>query len=303
VSRRRDVTFAEAQYGLSERQACKLLEMDRSSYRYQPAPDRNAALREKLLELARLKPRYGYRRLHVVLGWHGHRVNVKRVYRLYRAEHLAVRRLRRKRLARPEATAARLTASNQEWAMDFVADGLATGRGLRAFTLVDSFSRECLAIEVDGSLSSRRVTRVLEWVSQQRGRPTVLRCDNGPEFTSRHFLSWCEERQIGVKHIQPGRPMQNGVVESFNGRFRDECLNAHWFRTITEARQKIEGWRNEYNGDRPHSSLGYRTPEQFAALSRAAGQSNAGVEKGTSTAGPFLHASIPAQTDPAGVSR
>lgn len=294
MSRRRDVALAMEQHGYSERQACKLLGVDRSSYRYQPRPDRNAGLREELLELARQKPRYGYRRLHVLLGWRGHAVNVKRVYRLYREEHLAVRRRRRKRLARPAAAAARFTAANQEWAMDFVMDGLASGRGLRAFTLVDSYSRECLAIEVDASLSSRRVTRVLEWVMAQRGRPVTVRCDNGPEFTSRHFLSWCEQAHIRVLHIQPGRPMQNGVVESFNGRFRDECLNAHWFRTLNEARQKIEIWRAEYNGDRPHSSLGYRTPEQFAALSRAAGQFSAGVEKGTSNAGPFPHTPIPA---------
>ena len=259
-------------------------------------------MREKLIELARQKPRYGYRRLHVLLGWHGHRVNVKRVYRLYRAEHLAVRRLRRKRLVRPAAAVAGFTATNQEWAMDFVMDGLASGRGLRAFTLVDSFSRECLAIEVDGSLSSRRVTRVLEWVIAQRGRPVAIRCDNGPEFTSRHFLSWCEEQKVSVRHIQPGKPMQNGVVESFNGRFRDECLNAHWFRTLIEARGKIEAWRAEYNSDRPHSSLGYRTPEQFAALHRAAGQYSTGVEKGTSNAGPFPHAPIPASLDSAGLN-
>jgi putative transposase len=266
------VAFVMAKYGYRERRACRLLEMDRSSYRYQPEADRNAVLREQLVQLARQKPRYGYRRLHVLLRWRGHPVNVKRVYRLYQAEHLAVRRLKRKRLLRPAVAAVRLTGTNQEWAMDFVADGLASGRGIRTFTLVDSFSRECLAIEVDGSLSSRRVTRVLEWVMAQRGRPAAIRCDNGPEFTSRHFLSWCEERQVSVLHIQPGRPMQNGVVESFNGRFRDECLNAHWFRTIQEARWKIEMWRVEYNGSRPHSSLGYRTPEQFAALARAAGQ-------------------------------
>lgn len=295
MSQRRNVAFVMEQYGHGERQACKLLAMDRSSYRYQRRPDRNTTLRADLIELARQKPRFGYRRLHVLLRWRGHEVNVKRVHRLYREEHLAVRRLRRKRVTRPAAPIAMFTAANQEWSMDFVMDGLATGRAVRAFTLVDSFSRECLAIEVDGCLSSRRVTRVLEWVIAQRGTPCAIRCDNGPEFTSRHFLSWCEERKIGLRHIQPGRPMQNGVVESFNGRLRDECLNAHWFRTLDDAREKIERWRMEYNNDRPHSSLGYRTPEQFAALSRAAGQWSAGVRKGTSNAGPFPHTPIPAQ--------
>jgi putative transposase len=145
-----------------------------------------------------------------------------------------------------------------------VADGLATSGALRIFTLVDNFTRECLALEVDSCLSSRRVTRVLDWVMEQRGVPAAIRCDNGPEFTSRHFLAWCEERKIRIIYIQPGRPMQNGYVESFNGRFRDECLNANWFMTLMEARKKIERWREEYNGERPHSSLGYLTPEEFA---------------------------------------
>jgi transposase InsO family protein len=175
-----------------------------------------------------------------------------------------VRRLRRKRLLRPAPVSASFSAPNQEWAIDFLADGLATGRGLRILTVVDSYTRECLAIEVDTSLSSRRVTRVLEWIVGQRGCVQVTRCDNGPEFTSRHFLGWCEERGIRLLHIQPGRPMQNGRVGSFNGRFRDECLNTNWFMTWVEAKEKIERWREEYNGDRPHSSLAYRTPEAFA---------------------------------------
>ncbi len=149
--------------------------------------------------------------------------------------------------------------------MDFVADGLATGRALRIYTLVDSFTRECLALEVDSCLSSRRVTRVLDWVIGQRGAPEAIRCDNGPEFTSRHFLAWCEGHKIKTVYIQPGRPMQNGYVESFNGRFRDECLNANWFATMADARQKIEAWRQDYNDDRPHSALGYRAPREFAA--------------------------------------
>ena len=149
--------------------------------------------------------------------------------------------------------------------MDFVMDGLATGRAVRVLTIVDSFTRECLALEVDSCLSSRRVTRALEWIIQQRGVPERLRCDNGPEFTSRHFLGWCEERRIQLLHIQPGRPMQNGRVESFNGRLRDECLNANWFQSMRQAKQRIESWREEYNRERPHSSLGYLTPAEFAA--------------------------------------
>ena len=231
------------EFAMSERQACQLLEVDRSSYRYEPLPREDGRLREEMVALAKQKPRYGYRRLGVLLERRGWKMNHKKLYRLYREEHLAVRRLRRKRLLRPAAPVAQLTHANQEWAMDFVMDGLATGRAVRAMSAVDEYTRECLAIEVDSCLSSRRVTRVLEWVIQQRGKPEALRCDNGPEFTSRHFLAWCEEQQIRLIHIQPGRPMQNGRVESFNGRLRDECLNANWFPTMNEAKRKIEAWR------------------------------------------------------------
>lgn len=253
-----------AEYGLSQRRACKLLDLDRSSYRYEPQPDRNGELRQVLIELAKQKPRYGYRRLQAVLERRGWRVNHKRLERLYQQEHLAVRRLKRKRLLRPAAPMTEARRVDQEWSMDFLMDGLATGRAIRALTIVDSYTRECLAIEMDSCLSSRRVTRTLEWIISQRSRPEALRCDNGPEFTSRHFLAWCEERKIRLIHIQPGRPMQNGRVESFNGRFRDECLNANWFPTLAEAKQKVEQWRTEYNVERPHSSLGYLTPMEFA---------------------------------------
>jgi len=265
VGLRQDVALIIGVHGLSERHACKLLEVDRSSYRYEPRPDRNAALREELVTLARQKPRYGYRRLGALLKRRDWVVNHKRLERLYREEHLAVRRLRRKRLLRPAAPMTNVAKANQEWSTDFLMDGLATGRAIRVLTVVDNYTRECLAIEVDSCLSSRRVTRVLEWAIDQRGRPEAIRCDNGPEFTSRHFLAWCEERQIRLIHIQPGRPMQNGRVESFHGRFRDECLNANWFATLIDAQQKVERWRTEYNQERPHSSLGYLTPEEFAA--------------------------------------
>ncbi len=241
------------------------MEVDRGSYRYEPRADRNEELREALVALARQKPRYGYRRLHALLTRRDHPASVMRIYLLYRAEGLAVRRLKRKRLSRVAAVT-HVFRSNQEWALDFVCDTLATGRGIRVLAVVDAFTRENLSLEVDTSLSSRRVTRSLEEVIEQRGKPEAIRCDNGPELTSRHFLSWCEERKIQLIHIQPGRPMQNGHVESFNGRLRDECLNANWFRNLADARAKIAAWRDEYNGERPHSSLGYRTPNEFAAI-------------------------------------
>jgi putative transposase len=264
VSARRDVAFVMAEFAYSERQACKLVEVDRSSYRYEPRPDRNGQLREELVALARQKPRWGYRRLWAVLSQRGLDVNVKRIYRLYRQAHLAVRRLKRKRVERVAPVNALLARPNQEWGVDFVSDGVASGRGIRMLTVVDGYTRECPAIEVGVSLGSGRVTRTLDRVIAERGKPNGIRCDNGPEFTSRCFLAWCEERGITPVHIQPGRPMQNGYVESFNGRLRDECLNANWFLNVVDAKEKIERWREEYNSDRPHSSLAYRTPADFA---------------------------------------
>jgi putative transposase len=257
------VAFVQSEHGLSERRACKLLDVDRSSYGYEPRPDRSAELREELVKLARQKPRYGYRRLHVLLDRRGHAVNVKRVYRLYVEEGLSVRRRKRKRIVRDRAGEARLTRANQEWAMDFIVDGLATGRMVRILSVVDAYTRECLALEADSSLGSGRVTRVLERLMTEHGRPEAVRADNGPEFTSRRMLAWAEDRRVSLIHIQPGRPMQNGHVESFHGRLRDECLNANWFRNFDHIRSVLEDWRVEYNEDRPHSALDYRTPREF----------------------------------------
>lgn len=264
MSARRDVAFLVDEHQVSERHACRLLELDRATYRYEPRPDRSRDLREALVALARQKSRFGYRRLWALLARRGWRCSENRVYRLYREEGLIVRRLKRKRVARGRAADMLLSAPNQEWAVDFVSDALATGRGLRGLTIIDSYTRECPAIEVATGICSRTVTRTLERIIGERGKPQSLRCDNGPEFTSRHFLGWCEEQGITVVHIQPGKPMQNGHVESFNGRLRDECLNANWFVNLADARRKIESWRVDYNAERPHSSLGYRTPEEFA---------------------------------------
>jgi putative transposase len=261
------VAFAQAQHGLSERTACKLLGVERSSYRYEPRPDRNAELRGEMVKLARQKPRYGYRRLHALLercgANNGEPLNVKRVYRLYLEEGLSVRRKKRKRWVRERAAEARLTGPNQEWAMDFVTDGLATGRMVRILTVVDAYTRECLALEADFSLGSGRVTRVLERAIAERGRPEQVRSDNGPEFTSRRMIGWAQDWKVGLVNIEPGKPMQNGHVESFNGRLRDECLNTSWFRTLNDVRCTLAAWREEYNHERPHSSLDYRTPNEF----------------------------------------
>ncbi len=266
MSARRDVALIMAEHALAERYACRLLEVDRSTYRYEPRPDRNAKLREALLMLAKQQPRYGYRRLWALLIRQGWEVDVKRVHRIYKAEGLMVRRLRRKRLSRSVPANPALVRPNQEWAMDFVSDALSTGRALRTFTLIDSFTKESLAIEVNTGISSRQVARVLERVIAERGAPASIRCDNGPEFTSLFFAEWCKDQGVVPIHIQPGKPVQNGHVESFNGRFRDECLNTNWFVNLRDARRKIEAWRNEYNGERPHSSLAYRTPQEFAKI-------------------------------------
>ena len=261
------MAFAQSEHGLSERTACKLLGVERSSCRYETRPDRNAELREEMVKLARQKPRYGYRRLHALLersgANQGQPLNVKRIYRLYREEGLSVRRKKRKRLVRERAAEPRLTGPNQEWAMDFVTDGLATGRMVRILTVVDAYTRECVALEADFSLGSGRVTRVLERAIAERGRPQQVRSDNGPEFTSRRMIGWAEEWKVGLVNIEPGKPMQNGHVESFNGRLRDECLDTSWFRTLNDVRETLANWRREYNCERPHSSLDYRTPEEF----------------------------------------
>jgi putative transposase len=157
------------------------------------------------------------------------------------------------------------TAANQEWALDFVHDAVASGRAVRVLSVVDAYTRECLALEVDTSFASRRVTRVLDAIIGEHGVPASIRCDNGPELTSRHMLAWSVERKIELVHIAPGKPMQNGRLESFNGRLREECLNVSWFENLFDARRKIGAWQKEYNEERPHSSLGYQTPKEFAA--------------------------------------
>ena len=264
VDQRQEVGWLVAHYAASQRRVCELMEVAESSCRYRQRRN-DEPLRQRLMELAREKVRFGYRRLHVLLERDGEQVNHKRVYRVYREAGLTVRRKARKRLMRAGPLRPALTAANQEWALDFVHDAVECGRAIRILRVIDLNTRECLALEVDTSFASRRVTRVLETIVAERGAPRAIRCDNGPELTSRHILAWSIERRIELAHIQPGRPMQNGHVESFHGRLREECLNVSWFGNLFEARGKIAAWRREYNEERPHSSLGYRTPTEFAA--------------------------------------
>jgi putative transposase len=294
---RGDVDHLRASFpGMSESHACELAAIAVSSYRYKRRkPDSDAELGERLTQLARQHPRYGYRRWCVLVRRGGERANHKRVHRLYKAAGLSLRRKKRKHLMRQKAVFAAVQRSNEEWALDFAADALASQRHLRILSVVDVFTRECLALETDSSLGSMRVIRVLEQVIAERGGPQRIRTDNGPEFTSRCFIAWCLDRRIELVHIRPGKPVENAHVESFHGRLREECLQVSWFRNLFDARRQIEAWRSHYNADRPHSSLGYRTPREFAALNRAAGQTIADVEEGVSNANPFLHTSIPAE--------
>jgi len=270
----------QQEYAFSQRRACGLMALAVSSYRYQTRRS-DEPLRTKLVELAREKPRFGYRRLHVLLRRSGEPVNHKRVHRVYREAGLSIRRKKRKHCVRVGQPLQMRTAANQEWALDFAHDAVDCGRAIRVLSVVDAYTRECLALEVDTSFASRRVTRVLEAIIAERGMPRGIRCDNGPELTSRHFLAWCIERQIELVHIQPGRPMQNGQVESFHGKLRDECFRVCWFGNLFEARHKIAAWRTEYNQERPHSSLGYRTPEEFAREMR--GEKGCGKDGGSAT--------------------
>src|SRR5579859_768703 len=209
--------------------------------------------------------RFGYRRLQVLLKREGLVANHKRVYRLYYEEGLAVRRKLRKHVARQRSEiAATVCAPNQRWSLDFLSDALTDGRRIRLLTVVDTFTREALAIEVDSSLPNLRVARVLDRIIAERGTyPREIVLDNGPELTSRILDQWAYDRQVHLRFIDPGKPAQNAFSESFNGRLRDECLNLHWFTNVADARRIIGRWLMDYNDDRPHSSLGYRTPTQF----------------------------------------
>lgn len=239
--------------------------MSRSTARYACVRSGDEELRERLRELAGERRRFGYRRLHVLLTREGFVVNHKRVYRLYREEGLSVRKRKRKRVSRGERQPILAPSGpDQVWSLDFVQDTLSWGRKVRMLTLVDAYTRESLAIEVDTSLSGVRVARVLQRVCEERGRvPDAIVLDNGPELTSRALDQWAYEQGVRLHFIEPGKPQQNGFIESFNGRLRDECLNEHWFRSLPDAQRIVEEWRVDYNLNRPHSSLGNLTPEEF----------------------------------------
>jgi putative transposase len=258
-----DVLRAERRFGVTR--ACGLVGISRSLYGYRSRRAGTESLRARIAALAGEKRRYGYRRIHVLLRREGWAVNRKRTYRLYREAGLAVRRRKRKRIGLFERKPLpKPMTVNRSWSMDFVADGLIGGRKLRCLTIVDDYSRECLALEVDTSINGRRVAAVLDRIGDVRGLPLSITVDHGPEFEGQVLDAWAYERGVRLSFIRPGKPVENAYIESFNGRFRDECLNEHWFMTMAHARGVIEAWRVEYNTERPHSSLGNQTPEQFA---------------------------------------
>lgn len=270
--RRAVVTSVEPTAG-SERRACRWLGFHRTPIRYVPTVTRDdATLRRRLRELATANPGWGAPLLISRLRQEGVTDNHKRIRRLYRLEGLIMRRQRRKRVAVPRTPLPPTAAPNELWAMDFVRDTLASGHVFRALTLVDTCTRECLRIEVDVSLSGERVVRVLEQLRVTRGLPTRISCDNGPEFRSRALDAWAYQHHVLLHFIQPGKPVQNAYIESFNGRFRQECLNQHWFLSLPDARRTIETWRIAYNTARPHRGLAGRTPLEAAETFHTVGK-------------------------------
>jgi putative transposase len=243
-----------------------------ATWRYQRKTNAtNLAVLERLQAHAAMRARFGYRRLHILLEREGLVVNHKRVHRIYRAAGLQVRRRRRKRLTRAERVPLPIPSQQLErWSMDFTVDTLADGRGFRTLNIVDDFTRECLAIEVDRSLPGLRVARVLDRLHATIGLPQAIVVDNGPEFAGRTLDAWAYARGVTLRFIRPGKPIENAYVESFNGKFRDECLNEHWFVSVADAQTTIESWRVDYNTVRPHSSLDGATPHHFAKITAGA---------------------------------
>lgn len=279
------ILMAERQMGVTR--ACGLVGISRSLLAYRSRRQVPEGLRKRIGEIVATKRRYGYRRIHVLLRREGWKINHKRTHRLYREAGLQVRRRSRKRIVQGERTplvAAR--RPNESWSMDFVADALANGRRIRCLTLVDDFTKECLATVVDTSITGMRVARELDQVIATRNSPGSINVDNGPEFAGRALDEWAYQRGIRLRFIRPGKPVENAYVESFNGKFRDECLNEHWFPSLTEARLLIEAWCQEYNFERPHSTIGNITPAEFAASWRLAATtqiaSNQSADSGSS---------------------
>ena len=253
----------------NQKRACALAGIDPRVFRRVSQRPEDAELRDRLKELSSARRRFGYRRLHILLKREGWQVNWKKLYRIYREEGLTVRkRGGRKRAVGTRAPMAIPQGPNQRWSLDFVSDSLSCGRRFRILNVIDDFSRGCLAAVVDTSLSGERVARELDRIAEMRGYPCLMVSDNGTELTSNAILKWQEDRKVDWHYIAPGKPMQNGFVESFNGRMRDECLNEHLFDSLHHARNLVAAWRIDFNQNRPHSSLAGLTPHEYANRSK-----------------------------------
>ena len=260
------VDYLQQCFGTSERRACRTMGIARSVYEYRSRRNPHAAIRSRMREIAQTRMRYGYRKIHVLLNREGFRLGKHLMRRLYREERLALR-YRPKRRSRAQGTRPerRPTARpNAAWSLDFVSDQLGNGLRFRALTVLDVFTRECVAITVGQRLTGSEVVATLERCRSQRGTPQRLFCDNGSEFTSQVLDLWAYHRGVAIEFSRPGKPTDNAFIESFNGTLRDECLNAHWFTTLDDAKEKIEAWRQEYNVSRPHRALGEIPPTEFA---------------------------------------
>lgn len=265
VDRKRVVDYVVSTYAISIRQACRIASISRTGFTYKPMPCKDGQLKKRLLELATKYPRYGYLMLHSLLKSEGLVVNKKHTYRLYTELQLQVRTKKRKKLTRERRPLCSPIAVNVRWSMDFVSDQLSNGRRFRVLNVVDDYSREMVGQLVDFSITGAQVARFLNQLAESRGLPGTITCDNGTEFTSKAMFFWQKEVSVQLGFIQPGKPTQNAFVESLNGKFRNECLNQHWFRSIEEAREEINDWRHHYNHERPHSALNYQSPVAFAA--------------------------------------
>ncbi len=251
--------------GLTERRSLAIVGMSASALRYEPRPDRNAALRTRIVALAQRHRRYGVGMIHLKLRQAGELINYKRVERLYGLEKLHIRRRRRKKIpVADRQPLVRPGKANEMWSVDFVFDRIASGRTLKCLMIVDDGTLEAVAVTAEHTIGGDHLTQILDQICSLRGRPALIRSDNGKEFTGKAMLNWAYRNGVALKLIEPGKPNQNACVESFNGRLRDECLNEHWFTSLPHARTVIEAWRREYNEERPKKSLGGLTPAQYA---------------------------------------
>ncbi|MEI6100425.1 MAG: IS3 family transposase [Eubacteriales bacterium] len=270
VHRKEMATYLQQGYQISERRSCKVLKIHRAIYRRKSVKDEQVFLRMRIKEIAAVRVRYGYKRIYVLLRREGWKINHKRVYRLYTEEGLNLRHKNKRKRATGSRTPAKnmpLTI-NECWAMDFVSDQMYDGKRFRALTLIDIFSRECLAIYAEKSIKGESVADVLDTLKVTRGLPKRIKVDNGPEFISRALDTWAYLNHVNLEYSRPGKPTDNAHIESFNGSFRDECLNINWFMSLEDAKDKIERWRLDYNEYRPHSGLTHMTPSEFAAIAR-----------------------------------